>query len=232
MSTRYAIYFAPAKESPWWAFAAHWLGRNEFDDGLLVMPQTPQCTPDELRAITAEPRRYGFHATLKAPFRLDEKYGLDDLIERTHALATTLAPMSLGPLQARSLGKFVALVPEQTPDALAALAETCVVELDDLRAPLSEQEFARRQSGGQLDERELVLLRRYGYPYVLERFRFHLTLSGPVDQPTQQRVLDAVQAQVAHLNAAAPLMLDRLCLFVEPTPGASFRRMADAVLSA
>lgn len=230
MSPRYAIYFAPAKESPWWAFAAHWLGRNEFDDTPLTMPQTLQFAPDELRAITAEPRRYGFHATLKAPFRLGDNYRLDDLIQRTQALATKLAPLSLGPLRARSLGKFVALVPEKTPDALAALAEACVVDLDDLRAPLSEQDLARRQSG-LLDARELALLQRYGYPYVLERFRFHLTLSGQVDHPTQQRVVHEVQAQVAQLNAAAPLVLDRLCLFVEPTPGASFRRIADVALS-
>jgi putative phosphonate metabolism protein len=231
MSPRYAIYFAPAKESPWWAFAAHWLGRNEFDDGQLAMLQTLQFAPDELRAITAEPRRYGFHATLKAPFRLGDNYRLDDLIQRTQALATKLAPMSLGPLQARSLGKFVALVPEKTPDELQSLAQACVVELDDLRAPLSEQDLARRQSG-QLDARGMALLQRYGYPHVLERFRFHLTLSGPVDQPTQQRVVDAVQAQVAQLNAAAPLVLDRLCLFVEPSPGASFKRVADVVLPA
>jgi putative phosphonate metabolism protein len=231
MSPRYAIYFAPPKASPWWAFAAQWLGRNEFDDAPLTIPQTLQFAPDELLAITAEPRRYGFHATLKAPFRLSDKCSVDDLIARTQALANTLTPISLGPLQALSLGKFVALVPEKTPDELAALAAACVVDLDDLRAPLSDQYLARRQSG-QLDAREMALLHRYGYPYVLERFRFHFTLTGPVDPPAQQRVVQAVQAQVAHLNTAAPLVLDRLCLFVEPTPGASFRRMADVALSA
>ncbi|MBK9441889.1 MAG: DUF1045 domain-containing protein [Comamonadaceae bacterium] len=106
-----------------------------------------------------------------------------------------------------------------------------MVDLDDLRAPLSELDLARRQRG-LLDARGLALLQRYGYPHVLERFRFHLTLTGPVDQPTRQRVVQTVQAQVAHLNTVAPLVLDRLCLFVEPTPGASFRRIADVPLSA
>lgn len=230
MSTRYAIYFAPAKASPWWLFGTHWLGRNAFEDAPLTMPQTLQFAPDELLAITAEPRRYGFHATLKAPFRLSDKHTVDDLIERTLALAARLAPISLGTLQAQSLGKFVALLPERTPTELAALAAACVMELDDLRAPLSEQELARRQSG-RLDAREMALLHRYGYPHVLERYRFHLTLTGPVDQATQQRVVHAVQAQVAHLNTAAPLVLDRLCIFVEPAPGASFKRITDLVLS-
>ena len=231
MSARYAIYFAPPQESPWWLFAAHWLGRNEFDDTPLSMPQTLQIGSDELRAITAEPRRYGFHATLKAPFRLGDQHSLDELIKRTQALATRHAPMALGPLQALSLGKFVALLPEKTPDGLQALAAACVVDLDDLRAPLAEQDLARRQRG-LLDARGLALLQRYGYPHVLERFRFHLTLTGPVDQPTRQRVVQTVQAQVAHLNTVAPLVLDRLCLFVEPTPGTSFRRIADVPLSA
>jgi len=231
VSARYAIYFAPPQESPWWLFAAHWLGRNEFDDTPLLMPHTLQIGPDELRAITAEPRRYGFHATLKAPFRLADKFSQHDLIKRTQTLASDFAPIALGPLQALSVARFVALLPEKTPDALAALADACVVELDDLRAPLSELDLARRQRG-LLDARELALLQRYGYPHVLERFRFHLTLTGPVDQPTRQRVLQTVQAQVAHLNAVAPLVLDRLCLFVEPTPGASFRRIADMALSA
>lgn len=231
MSRRYAIYFAPPKESPWWAFAAHWLGRNEYDDAPLATPQTLSISPEELLSMTAEPRRYGFHATLKAPFRLSDKFSLDDLIKRTQALAATLKPISLGPLQAQSLGKFVALVPQNTSDELAALAAACVVELDDLRAPLSEQDLARRQSA-LLDARELALLQRYGYPHVLERFRFHLTLTGRLDQPTQLRVMHAVQAQVTHMNAVAPLMLDRLCLFTEPAPGASFTRIADMALSA
>jgi hypothetical protein len=78
----------------------------------------------------------------------------------------------------------------------------------------------------------MELLHRYGYPYVLERFRFHFTLTGPVDQPTRQRVIQAVQEQVTHMNSVAPLVLDRLCLFVEPTPGSSFRRIADVALPA
>jgi putative phosphonate metabolism protein len=225
MTPRYAIYFAPAKASPWWTFGSHWLGRNEFDDTALPL------TEPQLWDITAEPRRYGFHATLKAPFRLAEHKTLDDLISRTQALAANLAPLSLGSMQALSLGKFVALCPSTLPPYLAALAEDCVVGLDDLRAPLTEQDLVRRQVG-QLDAREMELLHRYGYPYVLERFRFHFTLTGPVDQPARQRVIQAVQEQVAHMNAVAPLVLDRLCLFMEAAPGSSFRRIADVALSA
>lgn len=231
MSARFAVYFAPAKASPWWAFGAHWLGRDEQEDAPLVQPSLAQIAPDELREITAAPRRYGFHATLKAPFSLGGGHTVDDLTARLHRLAATLKPVLLGPLQARVLGNFVALVPVLATQELETLASTCVTELDDLRAPLSEADLTRRGIE-HLDAREVALLQAYGYPYVLERFRFHFTLSGLLNPQRAQRVQQAVAAPVALLNASSPLVLDRLCLFVEPAPGQPFKRLADAALSA
>lgn len=231
MTPRYAIYFTPAYGSPWWEFGARWLGRDEYGDTALVQHPLAQIAPDELREITAQPRRYGFHATLKAPFSLRDSHTAADLTARMQALAATLKPVVLGPLQATTLGDFVALVPAMAADELTVLAAACVTGLDDLRASLSEADLARRRVE-HLDAREQELLQRYGYPYVLERFRFHFTLSGPVEQPAAQRVMQAVADPVAQLNATAPLVLDRLCLFVEPAPGQPFKRIADAALSA
>jgi putative phosphonate metabolism protein len=231
MTPRYAIYFAPAHGSPWWAFGAHWLGRDERDDTALVQPALAQMAPDELQEITAQPRRYGFHATLKAPFTLSGGHTQDDLATRMQALAARLKPVALGSMQAAMLGDFVALVPASVPDALVALAAACVTDLDDLRAPLSAADLLRRRVE-HLNAREQALLQLYGYPHVLERFRFHHTLSGPVALPVAQRLLQAAAAPVAQLNATAPLVLDRLCLFVEAAPGQPFRRIADAGLLA
>jgi hypothetical protein len=150
-------------------------------------------------------------------------------MDRARSLANLLKALPLGPLQAQSLGKFVALVPSQTSPDLQTLATQCVVALDDLRAPLSEEDLARRRVA-QLDARELELLNCYGYPYVLERFQFHASLTGPVDIHRQQLVLQALAAQVSHLNAAAPLVLDRLCVFEEASAGVPFRRIADMEL--
>jgi len=230
MTARYAIYFAPAQNSPWWTFGAGWLGRDEFANTPLPAPASTHFETDERLAITLEPRRYGFHATLKAPFRLGKQHTQEHLIERVQALAGQLGPHMLGSLQALSLGKFVALLPTKTTPVLATLAQTCVLGLDDLRAPLTEDELARRQIS-KLDARELELLHCYGYPYVLEKFRFHFTLTGPVDQPTRQRVIQAVAEQVKQLNQEAPLVLDRLCVFKESVPGAPFIRIADVALA-
>ena len=231
MTPRYAIYFAPAQDSPWWEFGSHWLGRDECLDRPMTQPALAQITPAELFAVTEQPRRYGFHATLKAPFALSGGHTQDDLMTRMHALAATLKPVALGPMQATMLGDFVALVPVTVPGELADLASACVTGLDDLRAPLSEADLMRRRIE-HLDAREVELLQAYGYPYVLERFRFHFTLSGPLNPQSAQRVQQAVAASVARLNASSPLVLDRLCLFVEPAPGQPFKRLADAPLSA
>ncbi len=231
MSARYAIYFTPAHGSPWWTLGAHWLGRDERDNTPLSPPSQAHVAPAELLEITAYPRRYGFHATLKAPFSLSGGHTPDDVTARLHGLAATLKPVVLGPLQVTSLGDFVALMPTRTTDELMDLAAACVTGLDDLRAPLSAADLARRKVED-LDAREQELLHAYGYPYVLDRFRFHFTLSGPVNPQCAQRVHQAVAAPVAQLNASSPMLLDRLCLFVEPAPGEPFQRIADAALSA
>lgn len=231
MSARYAVYFAPAKHSAWWSFGAHWLGRDEHDNTALPQLEAAGIGPAELHAITAEPRRYGFHATLKAPFHLSAGHTEADLVARLGRLAQTLTPVALGPLQLATLGNFVALVPELAPAGLQSLAAACVTGLDDLRAPLGEADLARRRSAN-LDTRETELLALYGYPHVLERFRFHMTLTGPVDAATAQRVSQALAAEPARLNALSPLSLDRLCLFIEQNPGAPFQRVIDLRLSA
>ncbi len=231
MSARYAVYFAPDRASPWRRFGAHWLGRDEHDSAELAQPPCAAIDADEIRHITAEPRRYGFHATLKAPFRLAVEYEESHLITRLASLASRIKPTPLGPLRVATLGNFVALVPAELSKAVQDIAATCVTDLDDLRAPLSRDERARRLAGG-LDQRETQLLERYGYPYVMERFHLHFTLTGPVDSPTAQRVTHAVEPMIASLAQKESLCLDRLCLYVERKPGAPFHRIMDLRLQA
>jgi putative phosphonate metabolism protein len=226
MSARYAVYFAPDRYSPWWAFGAHWLGRNEYDNTALSQPLLEDISGTEIAAFTAEPRRYGFHATLKAPFRLSAAHDEADLVARLGRLARTLTPLALGPLRVVALGNFVALVAEVASADLQAQAAACVIELDDLRAPLEVADLARRRLA-HLTTREAELLALYGYPYVMERFRLHLTLTGPVDAAVARRVISAVAADIDRLNTEAPLALDRLCLFLEQSPGAPFQRITD-----
>lgn len=230
MTSRYAIYFAPARLSPWWDFGARWLGRDDAT-GEALPPGEPGSAfgPLALAALTAQPRRYGFHATLKAPMRIACRE--DEFVRRVDALARAIRPVPVGPLQPALLDDFVALVPRSAPPALGELAARCVVELDDLRAPLTAAERDRRRPTA-LDRRQRELLERYGYPHVLERFRFHMTLTGPVDGATAALVIARTAPEAERLHRESPLALDRLCVFREPSPGAALLRVHDARLGA
>lgn len=227
---RHAVYFAPGRESPWWAFGASWLGRDDIRDAPVAQPATGARSRAELEALTAEPRRYGFHATLKAPFRLSGRHSGDDLVARLEHFAAGQRRIPLGRLEPLWMDGFVALVPAAPVAALQTMAAACVIELDDLRAPMTPTERERRLVDAQ-DPRGRELVELYGYPYVMERFRFHMTLTGPVDAATAREVIAQVADPVASLNEQAPLMLDRLCLFVQPDPWAPFRRVAEAELA-
>lgn len=173
---RYAIYYTPAPGSALAAFGAAVLGgepflRGEGGDGL------DPALSASLAAVTAEPRTYGFHATLKAPMRLASGVAEGDLLDAAAALAEYREPIRVGRLGVVLIGDFAALVPEAPPPELGLFAAECVAALDPLRAALSEPERARRRPE-RLGPRRRALLDRWGYPHVFEAFRFHMTLTG------------------------------------------------------
>jgi len=230
MMPRYAVYFSPAITSPWWAFGAGWLGRNECSNLPLEQAKLEEISSEALYAMTQSPRRYGFHATLKAPFHLKSNFGESDLIEKLVLLSKQLQPVELGSMCAVKMGDFVALVPQAMSTQLNTLAEKCVTEIDDMRAPLTAIEIARRNVDSS-DVRGQFLLEKFGYPHVLERFIFHFTLSGRITPQEADSLIKTVMNPVAQLNQNFPLVLDRLCLFVEDSPGAPFRRIVDMALT-
>ena len=207
---RYAVYFAPAEASPLGRFGAAWLGR---DAGGLDLPGLPRPRAE----LTAAPRRYGFHATLKAPFRLADGCDRDGLARALDALAARHAAFELPMLALAALGGFLALVPTRASPELDRVAAACVTELDRFRAEPGPDELARRRAAG-LDAAEEAHLSRWGYPYVLDRFQFHLTLTGPLP-PAERAAVAGVLAPVLAPLLAAPLAFQHLCLFAEAQDG-------------
>ena len=212
---RHAIYFAPAP-GPLARFGAEWLGW-EPEAGAEVGP--PAGLPPGLAArraeVTGEPRRYGFHATLKAPFRLAEGTTIAALDAAAAALAAGQAGFDL-PLRVAAVGRFVALVPAGDGGAVEDVAGLCVVGLDRFRAPLTEAELARRRAGG-LDDAGEARLARWGYPWVLDRFRFHMTLTGALGDDRGAMV--AALAGVLAPLLATPVAIDAICRFSEGADG-------------
>lgn len=172
--TRFAVYYLPAP-GPMATFGATWLGWD-VERGV---PAETLPLPG-LDDITMTPRKYGFHGTLKPPFRLAEGMTADGLADAVAGMAAQCAPAQAAGLRLARLGHFLALVPDGDQSGIARVAAACVTELDPFRAPASDAELARRRKAG-LSAQQDALLLKWGYPYVLEEFRFHLTLSGRLE---------------------------------------------------
>ncbi len=175
--TRFGIYFVPP-DGDLAAFGAAWLGWD-----VIKGTQADMFSIHELDDVTMTPRKYGFHGTLKPPFRLAAEQSQQDLERAVAGIVKTIAPATCGCLRLSRLGRFLALTPSGDMSGLAAIAASLVQGLDDFRAPAGAAEIAKRRSAG-LTARQDANLLAWGYPYVFEEFQFHLTLTGKLDPDT------------------------------------------------
>ena len=208
--SRYAIYYLTTDDALA-DFGASWLGWDVRSGREVAQFDLPG-----LRDITMTPRKYGFHATLKPPFRLAEGASVDQLSTAAMNLATALSPAACGGLRVTRLGHFLALTPSGDGQKLRPIADRCVTRLDDLRAPSTDAEIDRRRAVG-LTPRQDGLLKRWGYPYVMEDFRFHMTLTGRLPDATAR---DWQRRMEDHLPPLPPrFSLDRITLCGERSDG-------------
>jgi putative phosphonate metabolism protein len=211
---RYAIYFSMPQDADLTKAAASWLGRDAFGGAVAAV------APDD-QALVAEPSRYGFHGTLKAPFHLADGKTELELLDTFDHVSAQLPPFEIGELVLGQLGPFFALVPGNGHhEQISLLADACVREFEPFRAPLSNGDIARRKPDA-LPERQRQNLLEWGYPYVFEAFRFHMTLTGPVAKDEQEAVRVRLEDHFAAF-IGKPLPIDHLALFVEPERGAPF----------
>ncbi|QRM33277.1 DUF1045 domain-containing protein (plasmid) [Microvirga sp. VF16] len=214
---RYAIYYSPPAGHPLTRAAVHWLGRDAFRTARGSL--APEIH-DEARSVTTEPRRYGFHATLKAPFRLAAGRHIDELEETLSRFAAACRPCPIGRFRIDLISGFFALVPVKPLPMLRAFASTIVDAFDPFRAPLNETELQRRLSH-RLDDIETTHLVRWGYPYVFDRFRFHMTLTDKLPSGMQSRVRHRLDKLFGALTTD-DYAIDALTLFEQARPGADF----------
>ena len=220
MTSRYAIYFTPPADNPLTRAAASWLGRDAFANAQVQRPKNTDLSPGEIAYHTAAARRYGFHATLKAPFRLRDGESEASLLRAFQSFSAATDPVEISGLTIDQLDGFFALVPQARNAELDRLAGNVVLAFDDFRAPASRTEIEKRNPDA-LDPAALGNLRRWGYPYVFDQFRFHMTLTGRVSLAERERIAGALGSQFAGL-LSKPAAIDSLALFVEPEPGAPF----------
>lgn len=230
MSERYAVYYTPPRDSFLRRFAAQWLG---YDPATGAQARTAEAVGLDgafLESLTDTPALYGFHATLKPPFRLAEDRSPAELEVAVAELSETFRVFSLPTLRIHRLGRFLALIPAQPEPRLDAIAGACVEQLDGFRAPLRPDELERRRGAG-LSARQDVLLQAWGYPYVFEEFRFHMTLTRALEDD------ECAAAEGALTDALQPMLsppppFDALSLMRQPAEGQPFTEIARLPLSA
>lgn len=226
---RVAIYFAPEAESPHQAAGQGWLGLGP--TGCAPIPIQAILGEQRTDVLLTEPRRYGFHGTLKAPFRLASGVSWSDFLNEVRGLAARLLPFTLAPLEVRPLDNFLALQAVTPDERLSELASRCVQDLHHLASPLNENELLRRRKAP-LSSRQEQLMLAWGYPYVLDEFRFHMTLTGPMRDLSEGEHMAIVEAAQATFEPLGPWPVDQLSVFVQATPQSAFEMLEQVPLGA
>jgi hypothetical protein len=222
---RYALYLAPPLDSELWLFGCDVIGRDARTGASRNGFPVEGYSPDSWSSMTSEPRRYGFHATLKAPFPLRLDLDVEDLFDRVSEFANRFPPfdageLSVGVVPAGGGRAFVALKPEGALQELRAFEASVVRDFDRLRAPFAEGGRGRRGLAG-LTPRQVYYLDAWGYPYVLDEFHPHFTLTNAiVDAGRVARVLDW---EFGLRVASHALRVDALTLFGQSEPEGEFR---------
>lgn len=223
MSERFAIYFAPSEASSLCRFGEAVLGRSALsargDDASSTFHDQARW-----RQLTTRPAHYGFHATLKAPFELQTGYSVEQLCSALTEFAALQAAIELPDLYPRRLTHFMALTVGKQPDALCQFAQDCVEAFEPFRAPLDEKDTKRRLASN-LTARQQTLLSQFGYPYVAEQFRFHMTLSGALGD-SDQDFEQWLELQYSECVKEDPT-LDRIALYYQPDRQSPFIRHAE-----
>ncbi len=225
---RYAIYFVPASGTALGAMGCAVLGYDAESGTDVPFADTCGMSEAAWTAATSEPRRYGFHATLKAPFRLKAGVTEAELVADVCRIAFRQSATRPVPLVVKGLTRFIALVPAASSPSIDQLESDLVSELDWARAPLTAKDRERRLAAG-LTERQRAYLEAYGYPYVGMEFRFHMTLAGPLPSPILERVQQHLEARFSALDLTCTV--DALTLLRQDNGNARFRVIARCPLA-
>lgn len=217
---RYALYFTPPEEDPLTQAAARWLGRDAFSDSQIVRDPVEGLPDEQLHDLLADPRRYGFHATIKAPFELSEGTDEANLFSAFGAFCSRTAAFDIPKVIVGQLGPFCAIIPDRIYPALQDFAASVVEDFEPFRAPLSEADIARRRPE-RLSDSQRANLMRWGYHHVMDDFRFHMTLSGPAEPDIAPLLSNVLNQRFADF-VDRPLTVSGLGLFVEESRGAPF----------
>lgn len=228
---RYAIYYVPAAQSRLYRYGSAILGYDCYTGKAVDFSGKSVTAAVNWHELSREPRRYGFHATLKAPFHLLPSHSELQLVNALRNFAGLGHAVHTFVPAVRLLAGFFAVVPRDAEPALNALAESCTTIFDAYRAPITPQERARRIAL-KLNEEQIRNLDRWGYPYVLSQYQFHMTLTGKVPAGRRKAILAILLKAFRQIGVEASVAIDRLTLVKQETPDGTFRVVSEVALGA
>lgn len=226
---RYAIYFAAGADHALSRFGAELLGYDVYTGDEVSFPQDALDVAPDWHDITTDPRKYGYHGTLKAPMALAPGKTETELKAACATFAEKARPMPVIRPVVDTISGFIAVIPAEPVDALQQLAADCVRDFDAFRTALTAGERARRKPE-KLGERQREYLDRWGYPYVMEEFRFHMTLTGRLDAERRGPILEMLRARFATLDLET-LTIGRIALFRQEDAASRFRIIGEWALA-
>jgi hypothetical protein len=224
-NSRYAICFAPEQGSPLEAVGCNWLGRDKNGGFTDIRTKVSGITPERLAALIKGPRSYGLHGTLKPAFELRAGATEGGLIAVAETLARSFSPFKIPALELGEIGYIVSLVPESSSDALEDIATACVRAFDGFRRPLSDQE-EQSYKRNRLTVHQRQMLEHWGYPYVMEEFDFHISLTEPVIDEDERAALMKAADRAAAQVLRKPLIMRELTLFSQKSADSSMSIIA------
>lgn len=223
MSPRYAVYYTAAADAPLTLAAAAFLGRDAFGRALEPVQALPGLEHLDLQTLTADPRGYGFHATLKAPFEMAPGRSEAELVAALEAYCRTAVAFD-APIAVADIGPFIAFRLTAASPQMQTLHEDSVRKFEAFRAPLSDFDLARRRKAPLTPVQDERLV-AFGYPYIFEDFRFHMTLTGAVKDPAERAaIVAALRERFAPHEGLH--RFETLAIFKQPSREAPFDVLA------
>jgi putative phosphonate metabolism protein len=222
---RYAIYYASAPGTALDRFGAELLGYDARSGEDLPFPDDVLRVAPDWHALTQDPRKYGFHATLKAPLALAQGRTEAELLGACANFADAARPAPVIRPVVGSISGFIAVIAKERSEELERFAADCVTALDSFRAPLTAADRARRNPQ-RLTPRQCEYLDRWGYPYVMDEFRFHMTLTGRLDPSRRETVLRMLRDRFAMIGLER-LAIDGIAVFCQNHAHSRFRLLKE-----
>jgi hypothetical protein len=226
---RYAVFFVPSSHSDLYRFGSSVVGYDCYTGATVDHPVEFNTNPVAWRKITEEPRRYGFHATLQGPFYLSPSCTEAQLVNAVHSFAGLGYAVPTIKPAVQMLSGFAAIVPLKPEPNLDALVTSCTTIFEAYRAPMTPQERARRIALG-LNRSQIQNLDRWGYPFALSNFRFHMTLTGQIQASRREEILAVIKKCFRRMLGNRQISVDRIALVKRESSLASFRVVSQVTL--